>query len=210
VTALGRHPLARAAHDDLRARGVAVRDATPEASAPPPVSTVRVIDGSGERSVSSVNDTGAPGATVESVDVRGVLVLDGWYAGLALPAVRAARAAEVPVLLGAGSWRPLVAELLPLADYAIVPASFPAERIPAQVVCALTNGAEPIVWRAPDAAGQITPPAVAARDTLAAGDVFLGAAAHALATGAREWPAVLTAAAEVAARFVAQVGRAGL
>lgn len=209
VTALGGNPPARAAADDLVAHGVDVRDATPRASGPPPVSSVRVVDGTGERSVSSVNDAAALDASLDAVEVDGVLVLDGWYAGLALPAAHAARQLGLPIVLGAGGWRPLVAQLLPLADYVIVPATFPRDRIPAQKLSAHTDGARPVTWRAGDRSGEVAVPAVTARDTLAAGDVFLGAAAHAIASGVTDWPDVLRSATQVASRFVAEVGRAG-
>lgn len=209
VTVLGRHPLAAAARADLVAHGVDVVDATPDRVAPPPVSAVRIVDTTGERSVSSVNDSGVDVAADVELD-GDLLVLDGWHRALALPAARAARDRGIPVLLGAGSWRPLVEELLPFADYVITSASVRPEQLPAQIVSAHTNGAEAISWRTPQAAGEIAVPRVDPRDTLAAGDVFLGAAAFELAAGNRDWPAVLTFAAQVASRFVTVIGRDGL
>ena len=206
ITALGRHPLAVAAADDLAACGVDVVDATSESDATPPVSAVRVVDATGQRSVSSVNDASGSDATLASIEVDELLVLDGWYPGLAMPAARTAHESGVPIVLGAGSWRPLVADLLPWADYVIVPAQFPIERIPREAICARTSGAGPIEWQTSHASGAVTVPRVDVRDTLAAGDVFLGAAAHALAAGHTSWPDVLGRAASVAARFVSAAG----
>src|SRR5882757_8812265 len=79
VTALGRHPLARAAVDELAGCGVRVLDVTPQASGPPPVSLVRVIESSGERSVTSMNDAVADAADPSGLDwpSADVVLVDG-------------------------------------------------------------------------------------------------------------------------------------
>jgi sugar/nucleoside kinase (ribokinase family) len=160
--------------------------------------------------VSSANDQGRAASRQGDLPDVDLLVVDGWHAGLALPAARAAREHGIPVLLGAGNWRPLVADLLPLADFVIVSAHFPSEWIPPQTVSAHTSGGGAIGWRTATSSGEVAVPEVTAHDTLAAGDVFLGAAAYALAGLERDWPEVLAYAADVAARFVTQIGRGGL
>jgi sugar/nucleoside kinase (ribokinase family) len=210
TTVLGTHPLAAAARADLAAWGVDVFDAAPSRTEPPPVSAVRVLDGTGERSVTSADDAGAEPTAAAPPPDGAVLVLDGWHAGLAVPAAQAARERGIPVLLGAGRWRPLVPELLPLVDYLIVSAAFPRDQLPAEAISAHTNGPDAITWHTPDSDGTLPVPHVEARDTLAAGDVFLGAAAFGIASRNRNWPAVLEQAAQVASRFVAEIGRDGL
>lgn len=183
LTALGAHPLSAAARADLAERGVDVVDATPDRRDPLPVSAVRVLDATGERSVTSRNDSGRDAPAPHEYPLAGVdvVVLDGWHRDLALGAAEAARRVGVPIVLGAGSWRPLVEELLSSADVVVASSTFPVERIDAAIAWAQTHGAQPVRWHTAEGGGAIAVPAVAARDTLGAGDVFLGAAALALA-----------------------------
>ena len=132
VTDLGTHPLARAAADDLIANGVAVRAVEPESARVPAVSSIYLTAGSGDRSVVSVNASAGSvpppdwlGQLVEGADV---VLLDGHHPELALAAARVARQERVPVLLDAGSWKPVFERLLPLVDVAICSADL---RVPA-------------------------------------------------------------------------------
>jgi len=213
VTVLGAHPLALAARTDLLQRGVDVVDATPDRDELLPISAVRVIEATGERSVTSVNDAGADPTQPVGLDLAGVdaVVLDGWYRKLALAAAALAKSAGVPIILGAGSWRPLVEQLLPLADYVIASASFPVERIAAATPWAQTNGADAVRWHTSDEDGALEVPPVKVLDTLGAGDAFLGAAAFAVASGSISWPDALGLAVNVASIRVQHIGmRAGL
>lgn len=213
VTALGSHPLAVTARTDLLDRGVEIVDATPDRAEPLPVSSVRVIDPTGDRSVTSVNDTGADAAMPGHVQLDGidVVVLDGWHRSLALGAASLAREAGVPIVLGAGSPRPLVEELLPLVDFVVAAAGFPVERIASATTWAQTNGPDALVWHTPDEDGVVPVPHVSVLDTLGAGDAFLGATAFAIASGSVSWPDALAFAARVASIRVQYVGmRAGL
>jgi sugar/nucleoside kinase (ribokinase family) len=216
VTALGRHPLARAAAEELVSCGVDVLDVTPDASGSPPVSLVRVIEASGLRSVTSVNDAAADPADLSdpseldwpSVDV---VLVDGHHPRLALAA---ARAATAPVMLDGGSWKPVCDEVLPYVDGAICSSDFAlpgdestvdgllARGVPS---VAVTHGADPIEWATREERGLIAVPQVPARDTLGAGDAFHGAAALALAQG-QGWPDTLAFAARVAAVRVQHPG----
>jgi sugar/nucleoside kinase (ribokinase family) len=218
VTALGAHPLAGFAAAELASRAVRVLDATPDAADPPAVSAVRVVAGSGERSVSSVNaafvQAVPPAEISELAGAADVVLVDGHHPQLALAAARAAQAAGVPVLLDAGSWKPVFAELLPIVSAAICSAEFAAlstvDAPHARGVrwVAVTHGADPIEWSAGDASGAIAVPQVPARDTLGAGDVFHGAAAFALTRNV-SWPDCLRFAAEVAAVRVQHPGPRG-
>jgi len=215
VTALGAHPLARVAAAELASRAVRVCDAMPDATDPPAVSAVRVVAGTGERSVSSVNaalvQAIPPAETAELAAAADVVLVDGHHPQLALAAARAARVAGVPVLLDAGSWKPVLTALLPVVSAAICSAEFAAvstvDAVHARGVpwVAITHGANPIEWSTSDASGAIAVPQVPARDTLGAGDAFHGAAAFAL-TGKASWPDCLRFAADVAAARVQHPG----
>lgn len=147
VTALGGHPLARFAADELVGQGVRVVDAAVSRQEPPAVSAVRVEVGTGRRSVSSVDlssltgpdahlgtDLGpGPGLDVDTVTAEcvdaavvgsEVVLLDGHHPRLALAAARSARAYGVLVVLDGGSWKPVLAELLGLVDVAVCSAVF--------------------------------------------------------------------------------------
>jgi len=206
LTVLGVHPLAAAALRDLREHGVAVTDAAPARDEPPPAAAILVTAGTGARAVVSHVDrapAGSPAAVEprivdELLDGTRVVVADGHHVGLAEPLLRAARAAGVPTLLDAGTWRPSFTRLLPLADVVVASAAF---RPPAAgpgpsgvledllgrgvVFAATTAGAAPIHWRdATGKCGTIEIPPVAVVDTLGAGDVLHGVLAARLAGAA--------------------------
>jgi len=204
VTDLGRHPLGELARRDLGSSGVRVRAVQPDSQEPPAVSSIRVLDGTGDRSVVSVNAaarTVAPPDWLPAVlDDAAVLLLDGHHPRLAVVAARAARERGVPVLLDAGSWKPVLDELLPLVDIAICSGDFalPDGAPPSSLLdrgvrrVAITRGPEPILWwsaepgerRAPgvsDEQDAAPVPSVPVRDTLGAGDVVHGAFAWYLA-----------------------------
>lgn len=218
ATVLGTHPLARFASAELASRAVRVVDATPDGMDPPAVSAVRVVAGSGERSVSSVNAAFVqaipPPEVAELAAAADVVLVDGHHPQLGLAAARAAREAGVPVLMDAGSWKPVLAELLPLVTGAICSAGFAevstVDALHARGVpwVAVTHGGDPIEWSTGDAGGAIGVPQVVARDTLGAGDAFHGAAALALARNA-SWPDCLRFAADVAAVRVQHPGPRG-
>ncbi|MDQ0378472.1 PfkB family carbohydrate kinase [Amycolatopsis thermophila] len=209
VTALGRHPLAELARADLTAHGVRVVDIAPEQAEPPAVSAVAVRDRDGERTVVSRNAGQNPGTVPSEMPdgVRAVLV-DGHLPRLALGVARWARDRGIPVVLDAGSWKPVLDELLPLVDIAACSAHFEApgpglrERgVPTVVV---TNGPRPVRWETADDAGEIEVPEVRALDTLGAGDVWHGALVHGV--GRFGLPELIRFANEVAAEKVRHVG----
>jgi sugar/nucleoside kinase (ribokinase family) len=207
LTALGRHPLARVVGDDLRARGVSVRDAVPDRAEPPPMAAILLTEATGERAVVSPTDRthGDPGlpADVDSIDrlLAGarVVVADGHHAGLAEPLLTAARELDIPVILDAGSWRPSFATLLPLGDVVVASAAFRPPGIPSEPDAVLadllargpsfvarTAGAGPIRWRdGVGARGAIEVAAVEMADTLGAGDILHGVMAAVIAARPR-------------------------
>ena len=128
VTAVGAHPLGGLIRADLRACGVTLSDATPDASGPPPVSAVTVLSGTGQRSVVSRNAgdirAGVPADLESVVASADVVLVDGHHPLPAVAAVRAARRAGRPVVVDAGSWKPVMAQLLPSADVVACSADF--------------------------------------------------------------------------------------
>ncbi|SFP78399.1 Sugar or nucleoside kinase, ribokinase family [Amycolatopsis arida] len=207
LTVLGAHPLAGLARADLDACGVTVVDAAPDHPDPPAVSAVAVRERDGERTVVSHNAAAMPAVRVRpDLDgVRAVLV-DGHHPDLALAVAEAARASGLPVVLDAGSWKPVLARLLPLVDIAACSAHFtaPDGALDAVPTVITTAGPEPVRWRTATGAGEVPVPAVEARDTLAAGDVWHGA----LVAGVSRLPVpeLIAFANEVAAERVRHVG----
>jgi sugar/nucleoside kinase (ribokinase family) len=117
---------------DLAAHSVDVVDLAAPGDRPP-VSTVLVTRGTGERAVVSVNATGlAPlsGADAAALlppgvwDGVGVLLVDGHHLDLAMVCAAGARARGVPVVLDGGSWKPGLEGLLRLVDVAVLSADF--------------------------------------------------------------------------------------
>lgn len=220
VSVLGGHPLAALARGDLTRHGVDVHDLAPLRSEPPAVSAVMVRERDGERTVVSANAAGVE-LDRERLDelapiVRGasVLLLDGHHPAAALAAARAARASGIPVVLDAGSWKPQLAELLPLVDVCACSEGFTSPREPSSYgvpVVIRTHGADPVSYSAAGCSGTVSVPRVAAVDTAGAGDVWHGAFAHALAglgamPGHGELPELIAAANAVAARRVQHAG----
>ncbi|MEV6619320.1 PfkB family carbohydrate kinase [Amycolatopsis sp. NPDC051106] len=216
LTVLGAHPLAALARADLETCGVQVVDLAPERTDPPPVSAVAVRDRDGERTVVSRNAQDrtflekAPFFGAEEAGGADVVLLDGHHPELALAVAKAARAAGVPVVLDAGSWKPVLDELLPLVDVAACSAHFRApepglhERGVPTVIT--TAGPAPVRWSTADGgSGEVPVADVEARDTLGAGDVWHGALAVAM-TRERTVTDRIRFANEVAAERVRQVG----
>ena len=199
VTAVGAHPLGGLIRADAEAYGVTLLDATPLARTMPPVSAVTVLDATGERTIVSRNARGlevaVPPGLSEVLATADVVLADGHHPLLA----RAAAASGRPLLLDAGSWRPIFAELLPLADVVACSAAFrppgagevrDALRAAGVRRGAITRGPEPVSWWSGDEHGEVAVPQVAAVDTAGAGDVFHGALAVALGRGEDLLPAL--------------------
>ncbi|MEA5359599.1 PfkB family carbohydrate kinase [Amycolatopsis sp., V23-08] len=186
LTVLGAHPLAALARADLETHGVRVVDLDPSRADPPPVSAVAVRDRDGERTVVSRNAGGRHFHVKVPLLTADVVLLDGHYPDLALDVARQAKAAGVPVVLDAGSWKPVLDELLPLVDVAACSAHFRAPEpglhqrgVPMVIT---TAGPGPVRWSTADGrSGEVPVPSVEARDTLGAGDVWHGALAVAVA-----------------------------
>lgn len=196
-TALGSTPAARLVAADLAGAGVEVVDVAPpgfELAA----STVLFNAASGERSVVSGSGQVPRFGKISGPDLSGidVVLLDGHHAALARSAALAAaeeRGATkgIPVVLDAGSHKPVFDDVFPLATDVICSADYvhpaglsPQELLaPGRDLVAVSHGNGPLEWWTPGASGTVTPPSAKAVDTVGAGDVLHGAYCFYLASG---------------------------
>jgi len=186
---LGQHPLVPLIRADLEACGVEVLDLAPQHTGLPPLSSIVVSTETGDRAVMArPPDPAAPaqlGALRAELDRADVLLFDGYQ--LAAAGELLDRATALPTVVDAGSWRPGYAELLPRTGYVICSDDFrpPGCTSAAEVLdvladagvrqAAVSRGGAPILVQDRRGRGEIPVPAVAVRDTLAAGDVLHGA-----------------------------------
>jgi len=223
VTALGSSTVAQAIVADLRACGVRVVDVAPDLGAAS-VSSVLVTRSTGDRAVVGGDARGvlvsapASEAVSELVEESDVLLLDGHHAAMAAAFAAAAQTAAVPVVVDAGRWKPAFADLLPHATEVVASADFRmpghesgaavAEHLVAEGVPVVvrTAGAGPVRWRTATGSGEVVTPAVAAVDTLGAGDVFHGAYAYAVANGVDDVASRVSYASEVASVRCTMIG----
>jgi sugar/nucleoside kinase (ribokinase family) len=216
VTALGSGPAADVVRADLARCGVSIVDATPEAVDQLPVSSITVVPATGERSVVSTDASGISIDTVPElrhvITGADVVLVDGHHPVLAAAAARVTKQASTPLVLDAGRWRPVMAEVIPNAAAVICSADFRwpgtasvtssaravlEQGVPIVIV---TQGGDPVLWWHAGESGAIEPPRVRALDTAGAGDVFHGAYCYFTATrGATDVPALAAASAQVAA-----------
>jgi sugar/nucleoside kinase (ribokinase family) len=215
VTAIGSGPLEAVVRADLDRSGLSVVDvAAGDGEFALNVSSVVVVDGTGERSVVSmdagaVDEASAAVAARASVASTDVVLLDGHYPAVALAVAAEARTHRIPVVLDAGRWKPHLADLLPLVDEVVCSAAFtvPAGSTFGDIasfchgagarVVAQTHGAGAIQLSLGGRLTTVDVPSVEAVDTLGAGDVLHGAYAFHRASG-REPEDALRRAAEVA------------
>jgi sugar/nucleoside kinase (ribokinase family) len=190
VTAVGTHALGGLIRADLAAYGVTLLDAAPRSGSPPPVSAVTVLDPTGQRTIVSRNARDVAVAVPPELDrvlaTADAVLVDGHHPALSLAAAHGGRR----LVVDAGSWRPVFADVLPHADVVACAAAF---RLPGAAGTeealraagvrrgAITHGPDPVRWWSGDAAGDLAVPPVAAVDTAGAGDAFHGALTVALA-----------------------------
>ncbi len=225
-TALGSTPAARLVLADLTGAGVDVVDVAPpgfELAA----STVLLDASSGERSVVSGSGQVPRFGKIAGPDLSGVdvVLLDGHHAPLARSAALAARGSVtevprgtgatkgVPVVIDAGSHKPVFDEVFPLASDVICSGdyAYPSGLATGDLLAlgpelvAVSHGGDPLVWWAAGTSGSISPQPVKAVDTLGAGDVLHGAYCFGLATGLGR-PEALTFAVAAASSRVRHLG----
>jgi sugar/nucleoside kinase (ribokinase family) len=103
------------------------------------------------------------------------VLLDGHHPALALEAARKAKSKGIPVVLDAGSWKPVMPELLPYVDICACSATFKSPSRLSTPVVLRTNGPNPVTWSTENTNGEVQPPKVTPKDTAGAGDVWHGA-----------------------------------
>jgi sugar/nucleoside kinase (ribokinase family) len=229
LTAVGSGGLASLVRADLnRPRLTLVDLAAADAGFVPNVSSAVVVDGTGERSVVSLDaaqlDQAAAVTTVlaaladaDHADAAlDVVLLDGHYPTVAMEVAAWARIRGIPVVLDAGRWKPHFADLLPLVDELVASAAFAVpgtERFgdlaahgheAGASVVAQTHGAGAIDISVEGRRSQVVVPVVEAVDSLGAGDVLHGAYAYHRADGLEPREAIARAAeaASFRCRFV--------
>jgi sugar/nucleoside kinase (ribokinase family) len=172
-----------------------------------------VTQATGERAVISLNATRSqapvqsiPADILQEIDI---VLIDGHQMQVGQAIAQQAKAAQIPIVIDGGSWKPGFEQVLPYADYVICSANFypPNCATPADVLAylnalgiphlAITQGDRPILFFSQADSGQIAVPPVTTVDTLGAGDIFHGAFCHLI--GRSNFPEALKQAAEIAA-----------
>ena len=223
LTALGQGTIAQTIAAELRSQGVEVLDIAPDLRDAAPVSAVSVLEATGERSVIGGDAAGLTAPRPDAAQLRellddsDVVLLDGHHPELARAVRDEARSTDLPIVLDAGRWKPIMDELVGAVTDVVASADFrtpgtaTTEDTAAQLrargarIVAATAGAGPVRWWEDGRRGEVPVPQVRAVDTLGAGDVFHGAYAFALAVGASV-EARLEYAAQVAAIRCEHVG----
>jgi sugar/nucleoside kinase (ribokinase family) len=191
VTAVGQHPLGAVIRQDLDRFSVSLHDVTADRQETPPVSSILVVRGSGERTVVSANAHAFPLRAFEVdpdwLNHKSIVLVDGHYMRMCITAAQYAHSRGIPVVLESGSWKQGMAGLLPHVDIAICSDDFrpPDCRDDTDVLeflarqgisrVAITRGSAAISYVEEGTTGEIPIEQVHAIDTLGAGDVFHGA-----------------------------------
>lgn len=191
VTALGDDPVADLIRADLAAYGVAVVDAAAGTHRAVPVSAVSVVESTGDRSVVSLDavssDAAPPARLGDLIKDADVVLVDGHHPLMARQAARHAAARAVALVVDAGRWKPVMADLIPHATDMVcsndfrVPDADSTESTAAALVrggvhtVVTTHGGDPVEWWSDGRSGSVPVPPVVVVDTLGAGDAFHGA-----------------------------------
>jgi len=191
VTALGDDPVADLIRADLAAYGVRIVDAAVDTHRAVPVSAVSVVESSGDRSVVSLDavnsDAPPPTSLGDLIKDADVVLVDGHHPLIARAAARHAAARAVTLVVDAGRWKPVMADIVPHAtdmvcsnDFRVPEADTPATTAAVLVESGVrtvvtTHGGDPVDWWSEGRSGSVPVPAVTVVDTLGAGDAFHGA-----------------------------------
>ncbi len=190
---VGVHPITQLMQADLATYKVAIADLAPTQTQPPPISSIVISQGTGERAVISINavrsqiEPDIPTDILHSVEI---VLIDGHQMAVGEAIAKLAKANNIPVAIDGGSWKPGFEKLLPFVDYAICSANFspPNCNSTAEVFAhlsaagiphiAITQGENPIQYLWQGEIKTLPVPQIDAVDTLGAGDVFHGAFCH--------------------------------
>lgn len=204
VTRLGTGPVSALIRADLEAHAVEIIDVA-DSSYRPAVSTITVDNANGDRQIVSTDAFGGAerlpdpppaGKGVEpalaQVMPADIVHIDGHHPDIAAAAARTGAHHGVPRVLDAGRWKPIMADLIPIATDVVYSGDF---RVPGHEkdlldwtmdqgvdMAATTHGPEPTEWQTVDSTGFVASEPVEAVDTLGAGDFFHGAYSFARAS----------------------------
>lgn len=209
---VGTHPITHLIRSDLENYRVSITDLAQNYTEPPPVSSIIITEGTGERAVISINATKIQASTeqmpaniLSGIDL---VMIDGHQMALSIAIATLAKANKIPVIIDGGSWKPGFEQVLPFVDYAVCSANFyppgcsNSEEVFAYLQnfdiphIAITQGEKPIQYLSLGVSGELPVSPVETVDTLGAGDIFHGAFCHYLLQ--QNFTKSLVAAAEVA------------
>lgn len=221
LTVIGQGTIADAIRSDLQAHDVSLTDCAVEGSVPA-VSSILLDRRTGDRIIVSTDGTGQKTKVPENLDEElsgaAVVLLDGHHPSLALAAAAAANRLAIPVVVDAGRWKPVMADLLPLADTVICSSDFrtPGASTSLDVFAwlsdhevrsaAVTAGGEDIIWQQDGKHGALPVPRIKPADTLGAGDVFHGAFCWAWAVHGQKFEEAMATAARIASIRCSSLG----
>lgn len=190
--AVGTHPIAQLIRADLSSYKVAIADLC-NSSQPPPVSSIIVTQGTGERAVISINavkNQVEPTRIPTDMSSVNIVLIDGHQIAVGEAIAKLAKTNNIPVVIDGGSWKVGFERILPFVDYAICSANFypPNCNSVAEVFAylnavgiphiAITHGENPIQCLSNGNYSSLDVPRIQPVDTLGAGDVFHGAFCH--------------------------------
>jgi sugar/nucleoside kinase (ribokinase family) len=202
LSIFGTHPINQLVLADLEQCSVAIADLNPQQTEPVPTSSIIVTKATGERAVVSLNAVRSQARLEQMEQVLGdrippdtlfgvaVVLIDGHQMEVGREIAQRAKAAQIPVVIDGGSWKPGFEQVLPLADYVICSSNFhppgcsTAEEVLAYLTdlgishIAITHGGEPIQTFSEGDTNLIPVPQIYPVDTLGAGDIFHGAFCH--------------------------------
>ena len=191
---LGSDPITQLIRGDLANYQVAIADLQPSIITAPPASSIIITQSTGERAVVSMNaaktqasSTSIPPDILQDIDI---VLIDGHQMAVSLTIAETAKAANIPIVIDGGSWKPGFEQILPFVDYALCSANFypPNCQTEAEVFTylsafniphiAITHGEKPIAYLSSTQIGAVDVPQIQPVDTLGAGDIFHGAFCH--------------------------------
>lgn len=209
---LGTHAIAQLIKTDLAEYNVRIVDLAPGRSDSPPVSSIIVTQGTGGRSVISINATKSQvdSQTInpEILTAVNIVLIDGHQIAASTEIARLAKSKNIPIVLDGGSWKPGLEEILPFIEWAVCSDNFyppncdKSEEVFAYLSAAgipniaITRGEKPIIYLSNGQYGSLEIPQIQAVDTLGAGDIFHGAFCHYILQN--NFTDSLTAAAKIA------------
>jgi sugar/nucleoside kinase (ribokinase family) len=217
LSAIGQHPMTQMIRHDLV--NLELFDLAPESRESPPISSILVTQGTGDRAVISINATRSridqwSGEISEILTGVDIVLIDGHQMAVSAAIASQAKAQGIPVVLDGGSWKPGFETVLPFVDYAICSANFMPPDCTGDVFeylstfgipfAAVTRGPQAILYCDRGQSGSIEVPVIKAVDTLGAGDIFHGAFCHYILQ--QDFPQALSNAAKVAARSCESFG----